>query len=269
MQRAGQIVASTVGLALSSHLMAHAYPTSAPLWGPSGLGHIPTTDTVPARSGEVGLGYERIKPDFGGRVHFFPVASGTLGFKRGEVGIGYLRERLSAPGFSASSNFWNVHAKYRAWEHPRSGGAVAVGLHHIDLGKAGGHVDNIYITGSVPVVRGKGNSISSIGTNGTQGESIIPGTGQVRIHLGLLHQRVSNGGNNNETRPMLGLAWRATPEVTVAADFVPKKDNLQRLISAVARYEAPRGWGAQVGIARLQDDNKIFASVVYRFGTRR
>ncbi len=249
--------------------MAHAYPTSAPLWGPSGLGHIPTTDTVPARSGEVGLGYERIKPDFGGRVHFFPVASGTLGFKRGEVGIGYLRERLSAPGFSTSTNFWNVHAKYRAWEHPRSGGAVAVGLHHIDLGKAGGHVDNIYITGSVPVVRGKGNSISSIGTSGRDGESIIPGTGQVRIHLGLLHQRVSNGGNNNETRPMLGLAGRATPEVTVAADFVPKKDNLQRLISAVARYEAPRGWGAQVGIARLQDDNKIFASVVYRFGTRR
>lgn len=55
-----------------------AHPTGVPLAGPTGLGTIPTTETVPEGQVEVGLSFENIKPNFG-RVRYMPVAPANYG----------------------------------------------------------------------------------------------------------------------------------------------------------------------------------------------
>lgn len=230
-----------------------AYPTTAPFWGPSGLGVIPTTDTVAATHVQVGLGYEHVNPESGGTVNFFPVASATYGFRRGEVGAGYLQEKVHEGDFSLTDNNYALYAKYRAFEDARSGAALAVGVHYFRPGGSG-HTLALYLTGSVPLARR------------------ADGSSLARGHLGLLVQDVhlADTGSFQQARPMAGLEFFPARGVTLAGDYVPVIGNEPRLWSLVARYQSVTGVGCQIGYGQQQDqDKKVFASLAYTFGQAR
>ncbi len=223
----------------------YAAPATAPLWGPSGLGIIPTTDTVPARQFEFGLGYERVKPD-DGRVRFFPVLSATYGSDRAEMGAAWVRERDDLSGFSDSLRNYTLHAKYRLVQNTRTGGALAVGAHY--LKPEDGRVTSFYLVGSQPLTRS------------TCGKETVRG------HLGILHHRSHFDTSESETRPMAGVEFFASPSVTLAADYAPRRGDAARLWSVVARYQSPHAWGGQIGVGKIGDDTKVFVSVTYLIG---
>ena len=230
-----------------------AYPTTAPFWGPSGLGVIPTTDTVAATHVQVGLGYEHVNPKPGGTVNFFPVASATYGFGRGEVGAGYLQEKVHEGAFSLTDNNYSLHAKYRVLDDARSGAAVAVGAHYFKPGESG-HTLALYLTGSVPLARRADRSPI------------------VRGHLGLLVQDVhlADTGSFQQARPTAGLEIFAAPGLTLAGDYVPVMGREPRLWSVLARYQSVSGVGGQIGYGQQQDqDKKVFVSLAYTFGQTR
>ena len=235
---------------LLSHCVTSAYatPTTAPLWGPSGLGIIPTTDTIAARQFELGLGYERVKPD-DGRVRFFPVLSATIGGERGEVGAVWIRERDNLGGFFDSLRNYTFHAKYRLAQNPRTGSALAVGGHY--LKPEDGHVTSFYLVGSHPLSRSP------------------DGKATVRGHLGILHHRSRFGDSTSETRPMAGVEFLPSQGLTLAADYAPQRGDAARLWSVVARYQSPQAWGGQIGVGKIGDDTKFFVSVTYLFGARK
>ena len=245
----------SVGAALFAVLLcsvgpARAYPTSAPQFGPSGLGLMPTTDTVNAKAIEVGLGYEDVDPDAGGSVRFFPTATVAYGFENGEVGAGYLRERVSFGGIDLDFDYFVAHGKYRIWEDKGGRGAIALGAHYLDFNDTPGNVLSLYATGSYVLWRAKDKRLS------------------LRGHLGVLHQRIDGGPGfeENETRPMVGLELRCKENWTLAADYLPSSGVTVKQMSAVARYDGGR-WGAQIGIGEFRGgDRKIFGSALYRFG---
>ncbi len=225
---------------------AGAYPATAPLWGPSGLGIIPTSETVDEGTIEAGLGYESVNPA-GGDVRFLPVVSGTYGFDRGEIGAGYLRERVTGGGVTLNSDYFIVHGKYRLLNQP-GGAQIAAGAHYLKFdSNTGGGVTSVYLVGSYPFLQQK-----------------------LFGHAGLLYQRTSSGGfSSNEVRPMVGAEWRANDKVRVVADWLPKKGVSVSAASLAARYEHPKGWGAQIGVGQFRgDDTKIFVSGTYRFNVR-
>jgi hypothetical protein len=225
---------------------AHAYPVSAPLAGPSGLGTIPTTDVVPAGAVDIGLDLERVDPNFGGHVNLLPALSATYGIaNRAEIGAVYLREDISAAG--VTNNDYAVHGKYRLWEKPESGLAIAAGAHYLHFDAGAGDVTSLYLTGSKELLRRE------------SGQTL-------RGHLGVLYQRINAIADNHELRPFGGLDYQLSPRVTLAADYTPRQGVARSLYSAVARYQNQAGWGAQIGVGRLGGDTKLFASVVYRFG---
>jgi hypothetical protein len=229
-----------------SRTAVYAAPATAPLWGPSGLGIIPTTDTVPARQFEFGLGYERVKPD-DGRVRFFPVLSATYGSDRAEVGAAWVRERDDLSGFSDALRNYTLHAKYRLAQNARTGGALAAGGHY--LKSDDGRVTSFYLVGSQPLSRSAGKE-------------------KVRGHLGILHHRSRFDTAENETRPMAGVEFLASQGVTLAADYAPRRGDAAHLWSVVGRYQSPQGWGGQIGVGKIGDDTKVFVSVTYLLGAR-
>ena len=234
------------GLCVAANV-AGAYPATAPLWGPSGLGIIPTTETVEEGIIEAGLGYETVNPA-GAKVRFLPVVSGTYGFERGEVGAGYLRERVSGGGVTLNSDYFIVHGKYRLLEHP-NGAQIVAGAHYLKFdSNIGGGVTSVYLAGSYPFLQQK-----------------------LRGHAGLMYQRTSSGAfSNSEVRPMIGAEWRANEKVRIVADWLPKKGVSSSVVSIAARYEQPRSWSAQIGVGQFRgDDTKIFVSGTYRFEVRR
>jgi len=64
---------------------------------------------------------------------------------------------------------------------------------------------------------------------------------------------------------MAGLEYRTPQGVGVAADYVPESGGIGRTMSLAARYETPRGVGAQLGVGKLGNDTKFFGGVTYRF----
>jgi hypothetical protein len=241
------IVLLTLVITFSRITTVHASPTSAPFWGPSGLGILPTTDTVAARHFEFGLGYERVKPD-DGRVRFFPVFSATVGGERGEIGAAWVRERDSLSGFSDSLRNYTFHAKYRFAQNSRTGGAIAAGVHY--LKPDDGHVTSFYLVGSQPLSRS------------TCGKETVRG------HLGIIHHRSRFDTSENETRPMAGVDFILSKGVTLATDYAPRRGDASRLWSVMARYQAPTGWGGQIGVGKIEDDTKVFVSVTYLFSAK-
>jgi len=235
---------------------AIAHPTSTPLWGPTGLGTIPTTDTVAPGQIEAAVGYEDIDPGFGGEVRFFPVLSATYGFKKGEIGAGYLRERNEFFGESQSYDNFNLNGKYRILQSRRERGgvpdaALAAGFHYTDFDDDLGHLSSFYLTGSKVVFQ--------------RNKHLLRG------HVGALHQRVSSFVDDNYTRPFFGGEYRYNNRITLAADYIPEKDPALRTWSFVARYESQNNWSAQVGYGEFgsplkRDDKRLMASVAYRFG---
>ena len=192
------------GLCVAANV-AGAYPATAPLWGPSGLGIIPTTETVEEGIIEAGLGYETVNPA-GAKVRFLPVISGTYGFERGEVGAGYLRERVSGGGVALNSDYFIVHGKYRLLEQP-DGAQIVAGAHYLKFdSNVGGGVTSVYLSGSYPFLQQK-----------------------LRGHAGLMYQRTSSGGfANSEVRPMIGAEWRATEKCALSRIGCRKRAFRQR-----------------------------------------
>jgi len=76
-------------------LPSMATPTTNPLPGPTGLGGIPTTQTVVPGGIEATIAYERASIPGGGNGQFEPFINATFGFKRGEVGVSYAYERTN------------------------------------------------------------------------------------------------------------------------------------------------------------------------------
>ena len=230
---------------------ASSEPATAPLWGPSGLGIIPTADTVSSGTAEIALGYERVKPN-GRTVRYSPTVTASYGLgSRAEVGAAYVGERVSAMGFNMRSDIWAVHGKFRVLDDPRGRHGLAVGVHHLNFDAPGaGHVTSFYATGSKAL--------------------FSDGDGTMRGHLGLIHHRISNAiGNNSETRPLLGLEWITNDGWKLAADWAPRSGTAAELWSVSLRHGSQKNWGTQIGFGKLQDDSKLFANLIYRFGQRR
>ncbi|MBV9470179.1 MAG: hypothetical protein JO316_02885 [Abitibacteriaceae bacterium] len=239
------------GLVWGSVAPVQAFPTSVPILGPTGLGFIPTTDTVPAQQGEVSASYEKVNPNVG-KVTFAPVLTANYGLRRAELGVAYLHERTEVPGFTIGNHYTTLHAKYLLLESAKSGAALAVGVHHLDFGGLPGKVNSLYLVGSYPVWRREDRNES------------------VRAHLGVIHHRISGGGAiTNATRPMGGIDWAVNQEVTLAADYTPRRGAAVPLWSIVARYQkaSTPSWGVELGYGRQNgSDDKFFAGVNYRFG---
>lgn len=253
---------SCVGIAalfVASASVCRAYPTAEPLWGATGLGVLPTTDTVAPGQTEVGLGYENVSPGFGGKVQLFPVASATHGLERAEIGAGYAHERFRVDGFTSNADDFNLNGKFRFAQSSRAysgvpDAAAAVGVHFTRFGGFG-NLTSLYLTGSKVLSHTDGNLL--------------------RGHLGLLYQDRSGGGSNENTlRPMIGLELRTAKNLTFAADYIPRRKSAAETWSIVARYEMRQPLSFQIGYGQFKSgdanfnsrDKRVFASVAYRFG---
>ena len=244
-----------------------AHPASLPFWGPTGLGVIATTDTVKPKEFQLGLGYERVRPSIGGHVDFFPVLSGEYGFKKGEVGVGYSREKDHYAGLGGTYDDYTINAKYRFYESKRRYGlgatmnngamtnmtamdegtdvpdsAVAVGVQYIKFGGGFGHLSDVYVTGS------------KVLTQKDDGKQMLRG------HVGLIYQQDRRGVNNsylgdqNVLRPFVGLEYKINPKFSVAGDYLPASKQSTKVYSVVARYQATRGAKRAVGLWRFRLD---------------
>ena len=230
-------------------IAATAYPAGSPFWGPSGLGSIPTTDTVPEDQVELGVKYEHVSPVVG-KTNFFPVATATYGARRSELGVAYARERTTAPGFTFHGDYFAIHGKVRLLGSANKA-QLAVGAHYLNFGGSPGSLTSVYLTGSAPLLRRDGQT-------------------RLRGHLGVIHHRVKGFAPDNETRPMIGLEWRTASRLTVAADYLPKKGNSASISSLIARYGWPCGVTAQIGVGQFRgNDNRLFAGVSYLFDTNK
>ena len=225
-----------------------AHPVSSPFWGPSGLGSMPTTDTVAAEHLELGLNYEQVDPT-AADVRFFPVATANYGFSRGELGVAYARERTTAPGITLKSSYSTVHGKWRFLGDDK-GAQAAIGAHYLNFHSAPGSLTSLYLTGSLPLIRRAERPV-------------------LRGHLGIIHHRIRSFAPDKETRPMIGLEWRPGANFVIAGDYIPKKGQTASIASLIARYE--RGaWSAQIGAGQFRgNDNRLFIGVSYRFDTRK
>jgi hypothetical protein len=236
------------GMLVGSKNPAYAHPVAAPFWGPTGLGSMPTADTVPQDQLELGLNYENVDPTVGD-VRFFPVITANYGLSRGEVGVAYARERTTAPGITLKSDYVTAHGKWRFLGDANSAQA-AVGAHYLNFHSAPGSLTSLYLTGSIPLWRRAGQPL-------------------LRGHLGVIHHRIKGFAPDNETRPMVGLEWRPAGNFVLAGDYIPRKGQTASITSIVARYE--RGaLSAQIGAGQFRgDDNRLFAGVAYRFDTKK
>lgn len=230
------------GALLISGSSIQAHPIQAPFWGPSGLGSLPTTETVPLDEVEIGLGYEHVDPT-GGSVNYLPVVSATYGLKRSELGLAFARERTTGGGVTFRNNYVSAHGKYRLLG--REGGAqAAVGVHYLDFGNVPGHLTSFYLTGNVPILKKQ----------------------NVLLHAGVMHNRIHSGASANETRLMGGLEWRATDKLTFAGDYIAKNGQATSVSSLIARYQWSNNLSAQIGTGQFRNnDTRFFISAAYRF----
>ena len=231
-----------IGALLNTVPVAQAHPVQAPFWGPSGLGSLPTTETVPLDEVEVGLGYEHVDPT-GGSVRYLPVVSATYGLKRSELGLAFARERTQGGGLTFRNNYLNVHGKYRLLGSD-GGAQAALGVHYLDFGNVPGHLTTFYLTGSLPV---------------SKKENLL-------LHGGVMHNRIHSGASSNETRPMVGIEWRASDKLTLAGDYIAKNGQATSVSSLIARYQWSNNLSAQIGTGQFRgNDTRLFIGACYRF----
>jgi hypothetical protein len=234
---------------------ALAFPSTAPLWGPTGLGSVPTADVVPEKVTEIGVGYERIRPDgllVGSSVRFFPTLTANHGLHRAEVGVGLLREDVNSSFFDFSNSYKAAHGKYRVYQHDSKDRAVAVGAHYLDFGSIPGDVLSLYAVASEGFLEDPG----ARGIEASRG----------RAHLGVMHNRIDGAVSGNDTRLFGGveLIWRRG--LSAFADYTAKSGQSVRLWNVGARYQQNR-YGVQAGYGQLRgSDSKYFVSFSYRFG---
>ena len=238
-------------------LAAWATPVGDPLPGPSGLGAIPTTQTVAPQQYELSLGYENFDlSDTNGHARTLPFVNLAAGFKNGEVGASYLRQKTSTNVFSSSDSYFTLHGKYRVYNSTDGRTAVAVGAHYYDFGSdAGfdlGNVLSVYATASYEF-RGKTDRPIA------------------RLDGGILGQRARNAGDSaTYARPFVGVEAIVSPSVSVAADYLAKHNDVARATTISLRYQKPDApLSAQIGIGRTRSDNKFFVGVTYAFGSKR
>jgi hypothetical protein len=263
-----EVIAGLGVLALAGTLGAarvHAMPTGAPLWGITGTGTLPTTEVVPVGETEVGLMYENIDPAVGGKVRFFPIGTACYGLKRGEIGGGLLREKVDDVFLNTSftTTYSTLHGKYRLFEKPESGTAIAVGTHFLDFGRVPGNVLSLYAVASKELTRGA-SSLTS--TSDASAASTGP---RVRVtgNLGVLYQRINGVNEDNNVRPFVSLQARRGA-FSLNADYTPRSGQSVKIYSLAARYEKDR-LGLQIGYGQFRgSDEKYFAGASYRFGGR-
>ena len=241
---------------------AQALPTANPLPGVTGLGVVPTTDSVPSGVPEVSLSYERIKLDNGGGdVDLLPVAGVIYGLGRGEVGATYVRERSDLGGSIGGANFrqsyYALQSKLRVYE--RRNTALAVGAHYYDFGNTSGvdlgNVLSGYVTASYALRQGGG-----------------PGArGGARLHGGLLVQRVRGEGESDTLlRPFVGAEYVLARDVSLAADYLASDEDAARAFTVGLRYTPQSSpLSAQIGVGQLRGDTRYLVGVSYRFGGAR
>ncbi len=233
---------------------AHATPAGDPLPGPTGLGVIPTTQTVASGAIEASLGYEYVSlANGGGHADLQPFANLSYGFQGGEIGASYLRQKTATQGFSATDNYYTLHGKYRVYTTPDGLGSVAVGAHLYDFGSNGGsslgNVLSLYATGSYDLRNGEERTCA-------------------RLHAGILGQRSHVPGKNTTyARPFVGAEAIVSPDVSIGADFLARNGDVAKAYTLSARY-APQGkpLSAQIGIGKLRNDTKYFVGISYAFG---
>ncbi len=233
---------------------AHATPTGDPLPGPTGLGVIPTTQTVAPGAFEASLGYEYVSiRDGGGHADQQPFANLSYGFHDGEVGASYLRQKTATQGFSATDNYYTLHGKYRVYTTVDGLGSIAVGAHYYDFGRDSGvslgNVLSLYATGSYDIENDEGRTLG-------------------RLHLGVLGQRSHAPGKNTTfARPFVGAEAQLTPDISIGADFLARNGDAAKAYTLSARY-VPEGksLSAQIGIGKLRNDTKYFVGLTYAFG---
>ena len=269
---APRLAVATLSVLIGLCLPALATPTTNPLPGPTGLGVIPTTQTVAPGGVEATIAYEHASISGGGHAQFEPFLNATYGFGRGEVGVSYAHEKTdfndttvattdllshasaaTIAGSSFSTNYFIVHGKYRVYEN--RGFAVAIGAHYYNFGKISGQslgsTSSLYAAGSYDL------------RSGTQTRA--------QLHLGLLGQRTSGGGVSaqNAVRPFAGVeVFARDPHLSVAADYLSSNKDAVRAYSLALRYQPLQGGhvGGELGIGRQDSDTKFFASLTYRFG---
>lgn len=233
---------------------AHATPVGDPLPGPSGLGVIPTTQTVAPGRVEASLDFEDVNiSGASGHARMEPFANLSYGFGNGEVGASYLRQKTDIAGFSSSNSYFTLHGKYRVYSTPDGKGAIAVGTHYYDFGSdAGtslGNVLSLYATGSYEL----------------QGKANRP---VARLHLGVLGQRSHvPGDTTNFARPFVGVEALVSPDISIGADFLAKHGQVAQGYTLSARFQpVDKPFSAQIGIGKLRSDTKFFVGVSYAFG---
>lgn len=252
--RARSFPAAVAALAVAgASPAAHALPTGNPFPGPTGLGAIPTTDTAAPGGLEASLNYEDVSiDDDGGQARLFPLANLTYGIGRGEIGAVYARERTENLGGTFKTDYFALHGKYRLYEAGNT--AVAFGAHYYDFGSDGGFdlgtTTSLYLTASQAF---------------TRGDRTV-----ARIHGGLLGQRISGGSGNDSLtigRPFAGLEFYASPEVSLAFDYMDSRGDVARASTFSVRFQPKeQKFGAQIGVGQLRDDFKFFVGATYRFG---
>ncbi len=246
------IFTGALGL-LQSH-RAFATPVGDPLPGPSGLGVIPTTQTVAPQHVEASLGYEYEKVSGAdGHADLLPFANLTYGFKNGEVGASYLHQETNIEGFSSKNSYFTLHGKYRLYDSSDGKTAVAVGVHYYDFGSDEGtdlgNTLSLYATGSYEVQRSDKTPLA-------------------RFHLGVLGQHVSSSGDSQTfARPFVGAEYIVCPEVSIGADYLAKHDDVAQGYTLSARYmPMNKPLSAQIGVGKLRSDTKFFVGLTYSFG---
>lgn len=242
---------------------AQALPTANPLPGATGLGVVPTTDSVPSGVPEVSLSYERIKLDNGGGdVDLLPVAGVIYGLGRGEVGATYVRERSDLGGSLGGSlgganfrqSYYALQGKLRVYE--RNNTALAVGAHYYDFGNTSGvdlgNVLSGYVTASYALRQGGGAGAR----------------GGARLHGGLLVQRVRGEGESDTLlRPFVGAEYALSGDVSLAADYLASDKDAARAFTVGLRYTPQSSpLSAQIGVGQLRGDTRYLVGVSYRFG---
>ena len=234
---------------------AHATPVGDPLPGPTGLGAIPTTDTVKTGDFEASLDYERVNISGDGHANTLPFANLSYGFDKGEVGVSYLRQKTSILGFDSTTNYYTLHGKYRVYASPDGKGAVAVGAHYYDFGSSQGsdlgNIISLYATASYDFQSKTNRPIA-------------------RVDGGLLGQRAhAPGDTTTYARPFVGIEGFISPEVSVGADYLTKHGDVAKATTISLRYQcAKTPLSAQIGIGKLRSDTKYFVGVTYAFGRK-
>ncbi|RYX81285.1 hypothetical protein EON83_24875 [bacterium] len=234
---------------------ALATPVGDPLPGPSGLGVIPTTQTVGDGQVAASLGYEYVDiSGADGHASLAPSSNLSYGFNNGEVGVAYLRQKTDIEGFSSSNSYFALHGKYRLYNSADKKTAVAVGVHYYDFGSDSG--------------TSLGNTLSFYGTGSYEfrNSSDKP---LARLHLGIMGQRVHGlGDTTTYARPFVGVEALLSPEVSIGADYLAKHGDVAQGYTLSARYQPQnKPLSAQIGVGKLRNDTKFFVGLTYSFGS--